>query len=177
MAGITQACPVLAAADVAAASAWYRDRLGFSVKLTTPDYAIVSRDAIELHLWRCGERHIAENTSAYLRVDDVDAVHATMEAAAQGGRISPVAEREWGMREFYVWDPDGNLLRFGQPTQAAGRTQRAASLEDLIERFGALAPAERQAEIERANQYLASEQGRREFSDLLPAPAVQDAKP
>jgi len=23
------------------------------------------------------------------------------------------------MREFYVWDPDGNLLKFGVPTPAA----------------------------------------------------------
>jgi hypothetical protein len=24
--------------------------------------------------------------------------------------------RDWGMTEFYVWDPDGNLLRIGMPT-------------------------------------------------------------
>jgi len=40
-------------------------------------------------------------------------------AANDGGRLSEVADRTWGMREFYVWDPDGNLLKFGVPTPAA----------------------------------------------------------
>jgi hypothetical protein len=26
----------------------------------------------------------------------------------------PPEDRAWGMREFYVMDPSGNLLRFGQ---------------------------------------------------------------
>ena len=26
----------------------------------------------------------------------------------------PPEDRPWGMREFYVMDPNGNLLRFGQ---------------------------------------------------------------
>ena len=119
MAAITKACPVLAAADVTAAAAWYRDRLGFVVRFALEGYAIVERDSIELHLSQCQDRYIAENTSAYLRVDDVDAVHSTMGRASEGGRISPVADREWDMREFYIWDPNGNLLRFGQPV---GRT-------------------------------------------------------
>ena len=55
-----------------------------------------------------------------LLVLDIDAVHAEMTGAAEGGRISEVQDREWGMREFYVWDPNGNLLRFGVPVAASG---------------------------------------------------------
>ncbi|WP_454917182.1 hypothetical protein [Xanthobacter sediminis] len=39
---------------------------------------------------------------------------------AEGRRISPVEDREEGMREFYVWDPGGNVLRFGVPVAAPG---------------------------------------------------------
>jgi catechol 2,3-dioxygenase-like lactoylglutathione lyase family enzyme len=28
--------------------------------------------------------------------------------------LERVAEREWGMAELYVIDPDGNLIKFGQ---------------------------------------------------------------
>ena len=115
---IAKACPLFASADISASVAWYRDRLGFAVAMDRPDYGIVHRDMIEIHFWPCRERHIAENTSAYFRVDDIDAVHASMTGAAEGGRISPPCDRDWGMREFYVWDPDGNLLRFGQPAAA-----------------------------------------------------------
>ncbi len=88
--------------------------------MARPDYGIVERDGIELHFWLCQDRSIAENTSAYLRVDDVDGLHASFEGAREGGRISEVADRAWGMREFYVWDPDGNLLRCGAPVAGSG---------------------------------------------------------
>ena len=29
-------------------------------------------------------------------------------------------DRDWGMREFYIWDPDGNLLKFGVPVVRDG---------------------------------------------------------
>jgi uncharacterized glyoxalase superfamily protein PhnB len=116
---IDQACPLLAAADPGRAAAWYRDRLGFAVCWTMDDYAIVHRDGAEVHFWRCGDRHIAENTSAYFRTGDVDALYEALLPAADGGRVIPPEDKAWGMREFYVIDPDGNLLRFGQ---AAGAT-------------------------------------------------------
>ncbi len=112
---ITKACPLFASADIPRAVAWYRDRLGFRIERDRPDYGIVQRDMVEVHFWPCQERHIAENTSAYFRVEDVDGLYAQMAGAAEGGRISAPENRDWGMREFYVWDPDGNLLRFGRP--------------------------------------------------------------
>jgi uncharacterized glyoxalase superfamily protein PhnB len=121
MARLIKACPLFAAIDVGRAAQWYRDKLGFAIGHLYPDhgYAIVQRDGIEIHFWKCDDRHIAENTSAYFRVDDIEAVHGDLQRAAEGGRISPVADREWGMREFYVWDPDGNLLKFGVPARSA----------------------------------------------------------
>jgi len=117
---INKACPLFAAADVTRAAEWYRDKLGFRIVNLYPDhgYAIVARDDIEIHFWRCDNRKIAENTSAYFRPDDIDGLRATMGRAKEGGRISAVENRAWGMREFYVWDPDGNLLKFGVPAPA-----------------------------------------------------------
>jgi len=119
VAQIDQACPLFAAADPGGTAAWYRDRLGFSVALSMDDYAIVRRDGVEVHLYRCADRHIAENTSAYFRTGDVDGLYGEMGGAAEGGRVIAPEDRAWGMREFYVIDPGGNLLRFGQPAVAA----------------------------------------------------------
>ena len=113
---ITSACPLFPAPQPAAAAAWYERALGFEIGLSRDDYAIVRREGAEIHLYPCADRHIAENTSAYLRVQGVEALRGSMpEALPEGGRISPVARRDWGMREFYVWDPNGNLIRFGEP--------------------------------------------------------------
>jgi catechol 2,3-dioxygenase-like lactoylglutathione lyase family enzyme len=122
MARLNKVCPQLPAADVNEAARWYRDKLGFTINRIYPEhgFAIVRRrDDIEIHFWTCKERRIAEHTSAYFRVDDINALHATLADANDGGRLSEVADRAWGMREFYVWDPDGNLLKFGVPTPAA----------------------------------------------------------
>lgn len=118
MARIIQICPAFPAADPVASAAWYRDKMGFAVKSTMDDYAIVGRDGVEIHFWRSADTAIAEATSAYVRVDDIAAMHATLAGTADGGRISDLQDRDWGMREFYVWDPDGNLLRFGVPVPA-----------------------------------------------------------
>ena len=115
MASINHVCPLLPAADVAKSAAWYRDKLGFAIAGVFPNngYAIIKRDDVEIHFWGCSDSHIARNTSAYFRPDDLDALYGEMKRASEGGKISDIEERDWGMREFYVWDPDGNLLRFG----------------------------------------------------------------
>ncbi|WP_432720110.1 VOC family protein [Jeongeupia wiesaeckerbachi] len=108
---ITATVPVLASLDIAESAAYYQT-LGFAVTLQLPDYLIVVRDGCELHFWPCDEKHIAENTSCYIRSDDVDALHA--EFVARGVRHRPPVSQPWGMKELYVIDPHGNLLKFGE---------------------------------------------------------------
>ena len=59
-------------------------------------------------------------------VDDIDRLFHSLIArglTTPGKPDSPVEEspvdQTWGMREFYVKDPDGNSLRFGSPMRAA----------------------------------------------------------
>jgi catechol 2,3-dioxygenase-like lactoylglutathione lyase family enzyme len=106
---LTSACPLFPAADPAASAAWYCDRLGFR-----QTYA-------EIHFWRCADPNIARATSAYFRTEGVDVMAQLMARAAEGGRIQPPQDTAWGMREFYIWDPDGNLLKFGQDATGVNR--------------------------------------------------------
>lgn len=103
--------PVLASLDLDESAAFCADRLGFMPRLRTDDYLIAERDGCELHFWLCTERHIAENTSCYVR-GDTRALHADF--AARGLAVDPPREQPWGMRELYVIDPHGNLLKFGE---------------------------------------------------------------
>ena len=116
---LTAAVPILPARDIDEAVAFY-GRLGFRPVGRHPDYALLMREAAELHLWLCDDTRLAENTACYLRVADVGALHGELRAAALD-RISAPEARPWGMTEFYVWDPSGNLLRFGQPTPDCDR--------------------------------------------------------
>ena len=113
---LTSAVPILPARDLDEAAAFYR-RLGFREIGRHPNYALLKRDAAELHLWLCDDRRIAENTACYLRVDDLDTLHRDLAAAGSERATAPHA-KPWGMREFEIWDPSGNLLRFGESPSA-----------------------------------------------------------
>ena len=87
------------------------------------NYGIAVKGDIELHFWLCADRHIAENTSCYIelaKADQIDELYDHLkqkEDAFAPGRLSEAPQTHGhGMREFYVWDPDGNLLRFGADT-------------------------------------------------------------
>jgi len=104
--------PVLASLDIDESTAFYTAQLGFAVNYRGADYLIVKRDDMELHFWKTQDRRFPENTSCYIRGGQVGTLHA--EFTARGvPRVSPFEVRPWNMKEFYVHDPHGNLLKFG----------------------------------------------------------------
>jgi predicted enzyme related to lactoylglutathione lyase len=108
--------PEFPLADVAAGVAHYRDVLGFSVNYEMDGFAVMDRDRARLLLIAKGGQHRGI-ASCYVYVADADALHA--ELTARGARVeaAPVS-RPWGLREFRVFDPEGNILTFGQPFEA-----------------------------------------------------------
>jgi catechol 2,3-dioxygenase-like lactoylglutathione lyase family enzyme len=105
---------------------FYTAVLGFEVAFrystnTQFHFAGLIKDGCELHLSNHGGDGVFGSV-AYVRVENVDEL---FEAFCKRGlspshRIqSPVhqgpVDQTWGMREFYVDDPDGNTLRFGSP--------------------------------------------------------------
>ena len=109
---LTDANPVLASLDFDETVRFY-GKLGFLVRVRAPDYLILQRDGVAIHFWACPERHVAENTSAYLYTADADALYAEFAQGVNKGLRAPET-RPWGIREFYLTDPHGNLLRIGQ---------------------------------------------------------------
>ena len=118
-----RAIPLLASLDIAESAAFYRTALGFHGE-ELGDYLIMMRDEIELHFWLCPNRQISENTSCYIRGGQVPSLFEDFEArraliVANKGRLSDFAVRDWNMKEFYVHDPHGNLLKFGMIPEEA----------------------------------------------------------
>lgn len=114
---LESAMPVLPSLDLGETERAYA-AFGFRVTVRAEGTLLLRRDAVELMFWRCPDRAICEASGAYLRVAAVDTLAA--EAAgpacrALGWRVQPPADRPWGHREAYLFDPHGNLLRLGQP--------------------------------------------------------------
>ena len=109
---LIDANPVLASLDFDETIGFYT-RIGFTVRVRTPDYLILQRDGVAVHFWACSERHVAENTSAYLTTADADALYVEFAQSINKGLRAPET-RPWGIREFSLIDCHGNLLRIGQ---------------------------------------------------------------
>ena len=110
--------PTLPSRSLPATIAFYR-RLGFNGTLIGDGYAILTRGPIELHFFPHPDLNPqACYSGCYVRLQDVDALHADLAAAnlpAQGiPRLERVEDKPWGMREFALLDADGNLLKFGR---------------------------------------------------------------
>ncbi len=66
-----RAIPVLASPDIAASLDFFR-RLGFETQdFGAGGYGIALREHVEIHFWLCADRHVAEHTSCYVRVNDI----------------------------------------------------------------------------------------------------------
>ena len=127
MARLTGHAPFLVVPDVGAALAFYRDVLGFSVRhyeLAPESNGTATRDDCTI-FFNLGER-AAPNAEVvppdlfdvYVWTDDVRALCA--EFRGRGAEIlhEPI-ERPWGMLEIRVRDPNGYVLGFGEPLEAA----------------------------------------------------------
>ena len=114
------AIPVLPSRDLDETVAFW-GLLGFELvfEQEQPDpYAILAWRDAELHFHgRPGGDPATDGARCYLRVPDADVVHrswSTLGLAAAGiPRLSAIVDQPWGMREFEVVDPNGNLVRVG----------------------------------------------------------------
>jgi catechol 2,3-dioxygenase-like lactoylglutathione lyase family enzyme len=110
--GQARSIPVLASLDIAETRDFFVWHLGFSVGYEEANYLIVRRDGIELHFCKTDQRQFPENTSCYIRGGQVPALFQEYRQN-RVPRLSPFEVRSWNMKEFYIHDPHGNLLRFG----------------------------------------------------------------
>lgn len=110
--------PILASRDIAETVRFY-EGLGFGVLALYeefgPAYLIVRRDDVELHFVHSPDVDPAESHGGcYLRLADAQGVYDAWEPLGVPG-MHPPQDTPWGMREFFLVDPSGNLLRIGTP--------------------------------------------------------------
>jgi len=100
---------------------YYRDRLGFKVDFVYEGfYASVRDRSSEIHLKHApkieedrAHRRENEHLDASIQVNGIDALY--LELQERGATvIKPLERRPWNVRDFYVEDPDGYILCFGE---------------------------------------------------------------
>lgn len=95
---------------------WFRGRGEF-------EYEIVSRGHLVVHFFAEHGLTPGDNeTSCYWRVKDADQFYeewAALGLPSEGiPRLTAPVDQPWGMREFTLVDPSGNLMRVGHDLNA-----------------------------------------------------------
>jgi catechol 2,3-dioxygenase-like lactoylglutathione lyase family enzyme len=117
--------PILPARNLAETQAFY-EKLGFRSWWKGRgqfEYDIVSRGHLVVHFFSEPALIPGENdTSCYWRVRDADRFHREFAAlnlpSAGIPRLTTPVDQPWGMREFTLVDPSGNLVRIGHDLDA-----------------------------------------------------------
>ncbi|MEN3333751.1 MAG: hypothetical protein V7641_3116 [Blastocatellia bacterium] len=115
------AIPVLHVSSSAAAEEFYCNRLGFRQEFAyrpfgglDPCYMAVARDDARFHLSSFSGDGVS-GVVVYLLVDDLDGLHEELLRKQVRIDTGPI-DQDWGNREMYVKDADGNSIRFYSPS-------------------------------------------------------------
>ncbi len=119
MPNLIQVTPFLGTGRLDRAIGFYRDVLGFALHAHFDGYAYLERDRVGIRLLEldAGAPHPPGASHAYIDVRDVDALFAQLEPrlrALPAGTFAIPRDAPYHQREFWVRDPDGNLIHFGQ---------------------------------------------------------------
>jgi catechol 2,3-dioxygenase-like lactoylglutathione lyase family enzyme len=114
-----QITPFFGVSDVAISAAFYRDVLGFRVWSPGGGYAYAERERVGLRLLQleAPAPFLPGSSHAYVDLADADGLFAEWEPALRAlpaERWGPLKDQPYGQREFWVRDPDDNLLTFGE---------------------------------------------------------------
>jgi len=107
--------------DLDRAITYYRDVLGFSFGETWRGlYAIGARDNLQIHLKKApktaadrAHRRECEHLDVYAGVSGIEEFYE--QCVARGAKIlKPLAATAWGTKDFYLEDPEGYIIGFGE---------------------------------------------------------------
>ena len=113
--------PALRITDYERSKAYYVETLGFAVawehrfKPTFPVFMSLGRDGMQLYLTQhSGDCQVGG--LVHFVIPDVDAWHR--EFRKRGARVTESPNNDLGFRNMTITDPDGNQLRFMEPSNS-----------------------------------------------------------
>jgi predicted enzyme related to lactoylglutathione lyase len=112
--------PMLAVANMEATIAFYQDVLGFIPTMKSPEYSVVERDGQTIHFMMAASEEVLKcvrgHTEIYIEVVGIRALWEHVKTFKDRYRIKDLFDRDYGMTEFHIEDPNECLVFVGEPT-------------------------------------------------------------
>jgi catechol 2,3-dioxygenase-like lactoylglutathione lyase family enzyme len=112
--------PMLAVANMDETLAFYHDVLGFSAGMKSAEYAIIARDGQTIHFMKAASEEVMRcvrgHTEIYIEVSGIDLLWERVKSLKDRYRVRDLFDRDYGMTEFHIEDPNGCLVFVGEET-------------------------------------------------------------
>jgi catechol 2,3-dioxygenase-like lactoylglutathione lyase family enzyme len=117
---IKRISPMLAVANMEETIAFYQNVLGFIPTMQSPEYSIVGRDSQTIHFVSASSEEVLKSvrghTEIYIEVRGIHSLWEHVKTFKDRYRIRDLFDREYGMTEFHIGDPNECLVFVGEPT-------------------------------------------------------------
>ncbi|MFZ0774464.1 MAG: VOC family protein [Candidatus Sulfotelmatobacter sp.] len=121
--------PMLAVANMQETLAFYHDVLGFTSTIKSPGYSIVERDGQTIHFMKAGSEEVMQcvrgHTEIYIEVSNIRSLWEHVKTFTHRYKIRDLFDRDYGMTEFHIGDPNGCLVFVGEPTPGRNQVREA----------------------------------------------------
>jgi catechol 2,3-dioxygenase-like lactoylglutathione lyase family enzyme len=112
--------PMLATDNMEETILFYETLLGFKPIMKSPEYAVIERDGLTIHLQKAADeatmKCMREHTEIYIEVSDIHDLWEHVKTFKSRYRIRDLFDREYGMTEFHIADPHACLVFVGEST-------------------------------------------------------------
>ena len=112
--------PMLAVANMEETIVFYKSVLGFTPTRDSQEYSILERDGQTIHFMKAASEQVMTcvrgHTEIYIEVCGIRSMWEHVKTFKDRYKIRDLFEREYGMTEFHIEDPNEFLVFVGEPT-------------------------------------------------------------
>jgi catechol 2,3-dioxygenase-like lactoylglutathione lyase family enzyme len=111
--------PMLAVANMEETIGFYQEVLGFTAIMKSPAYSIVERDGQTIHFQKAQSEEVMNcvrgHTEIYIEVSGIHSLWEHVKSFKSSYKIRGLVDRDYGMTEFHMSDPNDCLIFVGEP--------------------------------------------------------------
>lgn len=112
--------PMIVVGNMDEGIAFYHTVLGFAPTVKTANYSVIERDGQTVHLQLAASEEVMDfhrkHTEFYIEVSGIRGLWEHVKTFRDRYRVRELFERDYGMTEFHISDPNSCLVFVGEGT-------------------------------------------------------------